>query len=80
MVTVYPKGRPIAEKNMRNANAGNYAVVEIDDSQRISVECQLLTRRYEGYIYCDNSHQTLPLIVEESEFGDANASFFSMKE
>lgn len=80
MVTVYPKGRQIAEKNMRNANAGNYAVVEIDDSQRISVECQLLTRRYEGYIYRDNSHQTLPLIVEESEFGDANASFFSVRE
>jgi Icc-related predicted phosphoesterase len=61
--------------DVRHANAGNYAVIEVGPGAEISVECRLLHRSYENWVTVDRSwmlgmHGGAALISEETIFGD----------
>jgi hypothetical protein len=62
--------------DLRDANAGNYAVIEVGRERNIAVECRLLKWHYADWTQLENcprykrSGGQLLLIDEEACFGD----------
>jgi predicted phosphodiesterase len=72
MRAVRPAGPKAARADdIRYVNAGNYSVIEIARSGRVSVECRLLQHAYAGWVDTPG-HDRLdgPLVPEEIAFGD----------
>jgi Calcineurin-like phosphoesterase superfamily domain len=72
MRAVRPAGRKTARATaIRYVNAGNYSVIEVARSGRVSVECRLLQHAYAGWTDAPG-HERLdgPLVPEETAFGD----------
>jgi hypothetical protein len=61
-------------RRVRYVNAGNYAVIEIDQNGKVSVECRLLKRNYQKWNVIGSRPTSNPLggelIPEEAKFGD----------
>jgi predicted phosphodiesterase len=70
---------PVASKRdrrkVRYANAGNYAVIEVDRTDKVSVECRLLRRNWQSWRVIGsrstfNGTMGGELIPEDAVFGD----------
>jgi Icc-related predicted phosphoesterase len=78
ILPVIPKSltpKAASSADVRHANHGNYAVIEVGRERDILVECRLLRRQYANWTPLDNSwlvgrHGGPLLIDEEACFGD----------
>jgi predicted phosphodiesterase len=69
-----PVARKHDRKHLRHVNAGNYAVINVGRSGKVSVECRLLRRNYREWTIIGRSTSNGPvgkhLIPEDAVFAD----------
>lgn len=72
-VTARPRNKNVYDRSdLRNFNAGNYVVIEID-ADNISIECRYLPHNYDGWVPVTGLHHNgIEWIAEELKWTDAN--------
>ena len=72
-VTARPRGKDVYDQtDLRNFNAGNYVVIEINGSE-VGIECRYLPHNYDGWVpVTELRHRGIEWIAEELKWTDAN--------